>query len=216
MAPIMFHNGSKVEGVVLDYSTLVWDPFVNSANPAPARRAINNITKAQINIAGENETDNTTIVADSELGNDRSFCAPKYDNAGLQLYVSGDEKFDIYAADEIENSYIGYRTVNAGMYTISFENVQGEDLVLVDLANGARTNIEEGAIYTFHAEANESNDYRFEIVGRANMPTAIDNTEAVKSAKGIYTLTGQYMGEMNVWNSLPAGVYVVNGEKRVK
>ena len=27
---------------------------------------------------------------------------------------------------------------------------------------------------------------------------------------------GQYVGEMNVWNTLPAGVYVVNGEKRVK
>jgi hypothetical protein len=128
----------------------------------------------------------------------------------------GNEKFDIYAADEIENSYIGYRTVNAGMYTISFEDVQGEDLVLVDLVNGNRTNITEGAIYTFYADANESNDYRFEIVAAAKVPTAIENTEVVKSAKGIYTITGQYVGEMNVWNALPAGVYVVNGEKKVK
>ena len=217
MQPMMFYNGSAVEGLELDYSALVWEPYVTpAAAPAPARRTINNITKAQINIAGENDADHTTIVADSELGEDRSFCAPKYNNPGLQLYVMANEKYDVYAADEIENSYIGYRTVNAGMYTISFENVEGEDLVLVDLANGARTNIEEGAIYTFHAEANESNDYRFEIVGRANMPTAIDNTEAVKSAKGVYTITGQYVGEMNVWNTLPAGVYVVNGEKRVK
>ena len=36
------------------------------------------------------------------------------------------------------------------------------------------------------------------------------------SAKGIYTITGQYVGEMNVWNTLPAGIYVVNGEKLVK
>ena len=217
MQPMMFYNGSAVEGLELDYSALVWEPYVTpAAASAPARRTINNITKAQINIAGENEADYTTIVADSELGEDRSFCAPKYNNPGLQLYVMANEKYDVYAADEIENSYIGYRTVNAGMYTISFENVEGEDLVLVDLANGTRTNIEEGEIYTFHAEANESNDYRFEIVGRANMPTAIDNTEAVKSVKGVYTITGQYVGEMNVWNTLSAGVYVVNGEKRVK
>jgi len=217
MQPMMFYNGSAVEGLELDYSALVWDPYTTpNSNNAPARRTISNITKAQINIAGENDADHTSIVADSELGDDRSFCAPKYNNPGLQLYVMDNEKYDVYAADEIENSYIGYRTVNAGMYTISFENVEGESLVLIDLANGARTNIEEGAIYTFHAEANESNDYRFEIVGRQNMPTAIDNTEAVKSAKGVYTITGQYVGEMNVWNTLPAGVYVVNGEKRVK
>lgn len=218
MQPIMFHNGSDVEGVVLDYSDLVWDPFV-AANPsaAPARQAISNITKAQINIAGENEADYTTIVADSELGDDRSFCAPKYDNAGLQLYVMGNEKYDVYAADEIENSYIGFRTVNAGMYTISFENVEGEDLVLVDLVNGARTNMAEGAIYTFHAGANETNDYRFQVVAAAKMPTSIENTEAQSTKKaGVYTLTGQYLGNASIFNALPAGVYVVDGVKKVK
>ena len=218
MQPIMFHNGSDVEGVVLDYSDLVWDPFV-AANPsaAPARQAISNITKAQINIAGENEADYTTIVADSELGDDRSFCAPKYNNAGLQLYVMGNEKYDVYAADEIENSYIGFRTVNAGMYTISFENVEGEDLVLVDLVNGARTNMAEGAIYTFHAGANETNDYRFQVVAAAKMPTSIENTEAQSTKKaGVYTLTGQYLGNASIFNALPAGVYVVDGVKKVK
>lgn len=218
MQPIMFHNGSKVEGVVLDYSDLVWDPFV-AANPsaAPARQAISNITKAQINIAGENEADYATIVADSELGDDRSFCAPKYNNAGLQLYVMGNEKYDVYAADEIESSYIGFRTVNAGMYTISFENVEGEDLVLVDLVNGARTNMAEGAIYTFHAGANETNDYRFQVVAAAKMPTSIENTEAQSTKKaGVYTLTGQYLGNASIFNALPAGVYVVDGVKKVK
>jgi hypothetical protein len=51
MAPIMFHNGSKVEGVVLDYSDLVWNPLFPAQNLAPAHREISNITKAQINIA---------------------------------------------------------------------------------------------------------------------------------------------------------------------
>lgn len=218
MQPIMFHNGSKVEGIVLDYSTLVWDPFV-AASLAPARRqATSLITKAQINIATENEADYITIVADSELGNDRSFCAPKYNNAGLQLYVTGDEKYDVFAADVIENSYIGYRTVNAGIYTVSFENVSGENLVLVDLINGARTNITEGAIYTFRAEANESNDYRFQIVTPAKTPTSIDNTDADARAKkaGVYTLTGQYLGNASIFSTLPAGVYVVDGVKKVK
>ena len=103
------------------------------------------------------------------------------------------------------------------MYTISFENVQGEDLVLVDLVSGARTNMTEGAIYTFHAEANESNDYRFQVVSAAKMPTSIDEVEAAKTKKvGVYTLTGQYLGNASIFNALPAGVYVVDGVKKVK
>ena len=76
--------------------------------------------------------------------------------------------------------------------------------------------VKEGETYSFAAAANTVADYRFKLVERAKLPTAIENTEAVKSVKGIYTITGQYLGEMNVWNTLPAGVYVVNGEKCVK
>ena len=127
-----------------------------------------------------------------------------------------DEKMAIFATDNLENTYVGFSTVKGGKFTISFANVEGREFTLVDHETGARVAIAEGNTYEFTADANTANDYRFEIVGRANMPTAIDNTEAVKSVKGVYTITGQYVGEMNVWNTLPAGVYVVNGEKRVK
>ena len=76
--------------------------------------------------------------------------------------------------------------------------------------------VEEGRTYTFSATANTVADYRFQLVGRRNAATALENTEAVKAVKGIYTLTGMYLGEMNIWNTLPAGVYVVDGAKRVK
>ena len=46
--------------------------------------------------------------------------------------------------------------------------------------------------------------------------TGAEDIRAEKVAKGIYTIMGQYLGEMNIWSSLPAGVYVVDGEKRVK
>jgi hypothetical protein len=76
----------------------------------------------------------------------------------------------------------------------------------------------EGAIYTFYAEANEVNDYRFQVVAAAKMPTSIENTEVGANAKkaGVYTLTGQYMGNASIFNALPAGVYVVDGVKKVK
>ena len=46
------------------------------------------------------------------------------------------------------------------------------------------------------------------------MPTAIENTEVKANAKGIFTLTGQYLGED--FNAIPAGIYIVNGKKMVK
>ena len=122
----------------------------------------------------------------------------------------------IFATDNLENTYVGFQSVNGGNYTIEFANVQGEELTLIDHETGAQVAMVEGNTYEFTAAANSVNDYRFEIVESAKLPTAIENTEAVKSAKGVYTITGQYVGEMNVWNTLPAGIYVVNGEKRVK
>ena len=97
------------------------------------------------------------------------------------MCVSADEKMSIFATDNLESTYVGFQTVNGGNYTIEFSNVQGNELTLIDHATGARVAIAEGNTYEFTADANSANDYRFEIVGRQNMPTAIDNTEAVKS-----------------------------------
>ena len=100
------------------------------------------------------------------------------------------------------------------MYTLSFSDVMGNNLVLVDLANGARINMEEGATYTFAASANEANDARFQVVEARKMPTAVETIETVKAQKGIYNMMGKYLGEN--FDVLPAGIYVVNGVKVVK
>ena len=137
-------------------------------------------------------------------------------NNTLDLYTVGTKNQATLATDDLNNTILGLNCVEAGTYTISFSHINGEELTLIDHATGAQVAMVEGATYEFTAEANSTNDYRFEIVSAAKMPTAIENAEAVKSAKGIYTITGQYVGEMNVWNTLPAGIYVVNGEKLVK
>ena len=95
--------------------------------------------------------------------------------------------------------------------------VQGEEFVLVDLETNACTLINASATYQFTVADNYANDYRFKIVGRQEMPTDVETIESntIKN-EGIYTLTGQYVGEMNIWNTLPAGMYIVNGEKKMK
>jgi len=221
MQPFLIRNTMSAADVKVDYGDAVYYPLTGETKPgaAPApRRAINNITMVEMSVKGENTYDELIVAEDAQFSVefDNGYDAVKYMNEGINMYVSTDEKMSIFATDNLENTYVGFQSVKGGYYTIEFTDVRGEELTLIDHETGARVAMVEGATYEFNADANTVNDYRFEIVGRANMPTAIDNTEAVKSAKGVYTITGQYVGEMNVWNTLPAGVYVVNGEKRVK
>ena len=214
MQAFMIRNELAAAAFNVDYEAAVYNPTIAKA---PARyRAANNWTKVQILVSGEEYTDNVIVAEGEEFTADfdNGYEAVKYMNDGINMYVSADEKMAHFATNDLNNTFVGLQTINGGNYTIEFANVQGEELTLIDHETGARVAMVEGATYEF--TANGTNDYRFEIVGRANMPTAIDNTEAVKSVKGVYTITGQYVGEMNVWNTLPAGVYVVNGEKRVK
>ena len=225
MQPFLIRNTMEAAEATIDYSTAVYYTPAGSgetkpsASPAPAREhALNDITMAELVVKGENGADELLVAegADFSAEFDNGYDAAKYMNDGFNMYVSAVEKMSIFATDDLNNTYVGIQTVKGGNYTIEFANVEGAELTLIDHETGARVAMVEGATYEFTAGENTVNDYRFEIVGRANMPTAIDNTEAVKSAKGVYTITGQYVGEMNVWSTLPAGVYVVNGEKRVK
>ena len=218
MQPFLIRNRYDAAEVELDYEKAVYNPTLGIKNNAPRKAAVNNITMAKIAIANEYSQDYIIVAEDAQFSAefDNGYDASKFMNEGINMYVSADEKMSIFATDNLENTYVGFQSVEGGKYTISFADVKGSELTLIDHETGARVAMVEGATYEFTAGENTVNDYRFEIVGRANMPTAIDNTEAVKSAKGVYTITGQYVGEMNVWNTLPAGVYVVNGEKRVK
>ena len=217
---ILNNKGTSAQLNAVNYASMVWAPATSVPNPAPRRAvASNNTAKLSVRIANEQGAwdklyllENDDFSAEYESGRD----AEKYMNEDINVYAQAEEKQAILATNDLSDTYVGFSTVKGGKFTISFANVAGREFVLVDHETGARVAMVEGNTYEFTAAANSANDYRFEIVGAAKLPTAIENTEAVKSAKGVYTITGQYVGEMNVWNTLPAGIYVVNGEKRVK
>ena len=215
MQAFLLLNNGAVEDATIDYETMVYDLAAPAQAPAqdPApRRSIENTTKVTINVANENGTwDDVDL---RENGKVKSL--EKYLNDDVNIYVVAGEKNDYVAAEDLENTYVGFSTVNGGNFTISFAKAEGREFDLIDLETGARFAVSEGETYSFSAAANTANDYRFKLVAPAKMPTAIENTEVKANAKGIFTLTGQFLGEMNVWNTLPAGVYVVNGAKRVK
>lgn len=223
LQPFLLRNSLAADNIDIDYADAVYYTPAGSgetkpgAAPAP-RRAVNDMTKAKLIVKGEGCIDRVGVVEGEDFSAefDNGYDAAKYMNEGFNMYVSADEKMSIFATDDLNNTYVGLQAVKGGNYTIEFANVQGAELTLIDHETGAQVAMVEGATYEFTAEANSTNDYRFEIVSAAKMPTAIENAEAVKSVKGIYTITGQYVGEMSVWNTLPAGIYVVNGEKLVK
>ena len=201
----------------LNYKTMVWEPATGTASGAP-RRAMSNLTKAAINLSYDNAAHDAVYMiqgdefsAEIESGYD----SEKYMSGKANIYVMNDKKYATCATNDLENTYIGFSCAEAGNYTISFENIAGEGLALVDMVANKVIDMTEGAEYEFYAQ--ESNDYRFKVVGRNNVSTAVENVEnAATKAAGVYTLTGMYLGNMSVWNTLPAGVYVVDGEKRVK
>lgn len=211
---MLYNNGNVAEDVKINYKNSVYDPAVSGGAGAPLRAISNNTAKMRIVVENaQGEWDEVKMTEKSEnLTN-----ATKYMNEGMNMYAhSDDQKLGIIAREDLENTYFGFSTVEGGVYTISFTNVEGREFELVDLEANKAVKVAEGNTYTFTAAPNTVADYRFKLVGIKTVPTAVDNLNAAKNQTGIYTIMGQYVGEMNLWNSLPAGVYVVNGEKRVK
>ena len=211
---ILHNHGNAPEEISINYGDAVWTP-ATAASPAPRRAVANDIT-AKLRIIVEStqgEWDNVKLSeSTTNLRN-----AVKYMNDNMNLYAHGnDDKLAIVASENLEGTYFGFSTVEGGVFTISFANVEGREFELVDLQTGAMITVKEGSTYMFTASDNTTNDYRFKLVVAHKVPTAVDAISGEKNQSGVYTMLGQYVGEMNQWNILPAGVYVVNGKKIVK
>ena len=212
----LYNEVMEVRSSGIDYEDMVWNPAMGIA-PAPARRAaIADDNTAKLRIAVTNEQGVKDDVKMTERATNLNN-SPKCLNDDMNFYAHADEnKLAIVAAENLDDTYFGFSTVNGGEFTISFQNVEGREFDLVDLEANMTTAVVEGNTYTFTAAPNTKADYRFKLVDRKKVITDVDKIDADKNVKGIYTIMGQYVGEMNIWNTLPAGVYVVDGAKRVK
>ena len=202
----------------IDYADNVYTPAtVNTFNPAPARNRVTN-NSMQISVFNANGNfDKVFFVENDNFSNDldNGFDAYKYDgNKGVSLYaMSADKHMEILASNDVDGSFIGINAPEAGNYTLYFSGIQGMNYALIDMTNNTVVTIEEGGQFNFYAEAGQ-NDYRFQLVAPARVPTAVENVGAKADVKGVYTITGQYLGEDI--NALPKGVYIINGAKVVK
>ena len=216
---VLYLNEGETTTAPINYANAVYNPAVTPSN-APARSRANDLNNgALIKVFAANGMEDDVILMekDSYTENfDNGSDASKLMNEdGINLYaITAMGKLSYVADNNIENTLLSFKAGEATEYTLQLGKVFGEDYAIRDNVTGVIINLVEGETYTFTQTANTTVSGRFEVVGVAKMPTAIENTEAVKSAKGIYTITGQYLGE-NI-EILPAGVYVVNGVKVVK
>jgi len=208
----------------VNYAASIWgNPRYghSTAAPAPRRRvaAISEDTYMEIAVKaanGKGDRVDFTEAANNSDAFESGYDVEKYMNKnGVSLYVTIDGmNYSSVVTDNIEGKALSLKTNNEIAYTISFKNVEGTEYALRDNVTGKVIAIEEGTTYEFAAQPNSTVEGRFEIIGRNNAPTAIENTEVKANVKGIYTIMGQYLGED--FEALPAGVYVVDGVKIVK
>ena len=221
---ILKQNGGTNATVEINYASAIWGnpryAATTGVSNAPARYSANtNSASMRIVITAANGQSDAIRFVENEKRSDafdNGYDATKYMNTNsINVFATmNGENYGAIATDKLEGKTLSFNTNDELAYTLSFRNVNGTEYALRDNVTGKVIAIEEGTTYEFAAQPNSTVEGRFEIIGRNNAPTTIENTEVKANVKGIYTLTGQYVGED--FKALPAGVYVVDGVKIVK
>lgn len=207
----------------VDYAATIWaNPrYAGSATPAPARaNAEIEGTIVRLSVADANGNSDEMLFMEKDSYSDaydRGYDATKYMNSNnMNMYtLQNGEKLSAVATDNLNGKSFDIETKGAISYTLIFDAVLGETNYAVrDNVTGATIAMNQGSTYTFTAQPNSTVAGRFTFVPVQNMPTDVETVEANSNVRGIYTITGQYVGED--FESLPAGVYVVDGVKIVK
>ena len=204
----------------VNYASAIWgNPKYNGGAGAPARQEEVAEDWVTIRVSAANGLKDEVILNQSEdftAAFENGADANKFMNKeNINLYAATNAgNLAVVATNDLNNTVLTFAAGNASEYTLQFADIEGYEFTLRDNVTGVNVLMTEGATYTFNQEANTTVPARFEVLGTAKVPTAIENVEAAAKANGIYTVTGQFLG--HDFTSLPAGVYVVNGVKIVK
>lgn len=209
----------------MSYADAIWNnPRINPSVPAagaPARAYASSIDNSVvISVTSEGgQGDRLTLI--ERQTNDATFengaDASKFITDGVNIYAETPAgQLSRVATNNLEGTQITFASNASEQFTLKFSNVNGTRYALRDNANGQIISLVDDATYNFTQAANTSVANRFEVVAVEHVVTGVESTKANSGVKGIYTVLGQYVGSHSQWNSLPAGVYVVDGVKMVK
>lgn len=155
----------SAKSITLNYNSL----YNAHKNAAPAaKRAENNITSnVAVVLRGGDKGDNVFLV-EGETSNVHKMMSGK-------LAIYAEDGLAQAASSNLIGTILTIQTTEATEYTLSFAWLKGETLYLKDLENGNIIAMTAENTYTFTAEPNSVSE-RFQVVGRNNMPTDIENT----------------------------------------
>ena len=162
--------------ISVDY-TKVWNDatgYGTTPNNAPRRAAAaDDRNKAAVVLRGGNNSDFVYLIEGKATN------ASKMVSADLAIYA-GNNLAQV-ASDNLIGTILTIKTNNATEYTLSFGWLNGETMYLRDLENGALIEMTKDNTYTFTAEPNIVSA-RFQVVGRNNVVTGIENSKCVEGA----------------------------------
>ena len=217
-------RGANSADEEVDYASAIWgNPRYGNSTPsaAPKRVATVNDEEAYFEISvkavnGKGSRIDFTQDANHNDAFESGYDVVKYMNENtINLYATLDgENLSSVVTNALNGKLLSLQTNDEFDYTMSFKNVEGEQYAVLDHATNQITLIAEGNTYPFVAQPNSTIEGRFEIVNINRMPTDVETVENAPAVHGIYTVTGQYVGE-NL-ETLPKGVYVIDGVKVVK
>lgn len=218
---LMYLSDGTSAMTTVDYASAIWGnpKYTGVITSAPARESSYSENWVTIRVASESGLrDEIILVESDEFSNDfdNGLEAHKFMNMeNINLYATtnlGD--LAVVATNNLSNTILTFAAAEATEYTLTFADIEGEEFTLRDNVTGTTVKMTEGATYTFQQAANTTVPARFEIIGAPKVTTAIENASLDAAAKGIYSVTGQFLG--HDFTNLPAGVYIVNGVKVVK
>lgn len=134
---------------------------------APARRVENNNNMVAAVVRGNGQSDFVYMIEGEDAN------AHKMASNGLAIYA--EDGLVQVANSNLIGTTLTLQTNDATEYTLSFTWLKGETLYLKDLANGNIIAMTADSKYTFNAEPNTVSE-RFQVIGRNDAPTAIENT----------------------------------------
>lgn len=162
---------TDAKSITLSYNDL-WT--ARKAAAAPAKRAASqDVANVALVVRGGNGADHVFMV--EKAGSN----VHKMMGNGLALYA--EDGLGQVANSNLIGTILTLQTNEATEYTLNFAWLKGETLYLKDLANGNIIAMTAENTYTFTAEPNSVSE-RFQVIGRNEVPTNIENTMFIEGA----------------------------------
>lgn len=210
--------------VDINYTAAIWNNPLRNDQPvskAPQRIAETQDTYVRITVKDElNNADQVSLREGEQYSDafDNGADATKLiENGYINFYATTEyDKQSVVASNKVCGTKLSLQTLAGTQFTMTFSRVRGTTYAIKDMQTNKVVLMSEENTYSFTTAANATEQDRFMIMDASEVGTHVEEIEGMTNHSGVWTMMGQYLGEENILSTLPAGVYIVNGQKIAK